>query len=170
MKSINTPDSEIRQKVLKLVGEATGIVEPYNSEAIREVIFRIQLILPETAIQRNYYPKNFLLTFFYKQKQHFITVDDLVIWVLSSREKYFKMKSRYDFSTQMHAQKVRLIERCIFRNVMLLSRMQYNDDKFDFLLLPEFDDGRIHYIDDVDVFAAKIANRVDDLINKMDEL
>ena len=116
------------------------------------------------CIQKNYYTKRFLFSFFHNELQYYVTIDDLVQLLKQSRAPKSLIQSRQLFSSNMGENKAKLITRCIIRKIMLLSMNNYNPDIWEYLLMVEFPENRETQYYDVDIFAYKIENEVSKLL------
>lgn len=157
---MNKTEEAIKQKALKMLGSSIGIIEPYDLTSFQEMIFRIQIFLPEFLIQKSYLYNHYLLTFYYEQKQIYITTNDLVIYQTNSNVKNHKMESRKDFSLLMFERKLRLIKTGLLNGILFLVPEPHDINKHNFLLLPEFERFDNHWLYDIDVFALKLAQEV----------
>ncbi len=150
----------IKQKALRMLSTAVGIINPYDKESICELIFRLQLFLPESIIQKCHYNSSYLISFFHEQQQHFINIDDLKILISGSKANKHVMVSRQEFSTQLFVRKTLLIKRGIELGIFFLVPRPYDLNAGDFLLLTEFPRRDNDWLFSIEIFSLKIATEV----------
>ena len=153
-------EEAIKQKALKMLGSSIGIIEPYDLKSVQEIIFRLQLFLPEFLIQKSHFNNHYLLSFYYEQKQYYITINDLVVYQKNSNIKNHMIESRKEFSLQMFDRKARLIKLGIINGIFFLVPKSHNFNIHDFFLLPKFDRYDNHWIYDIEIYAVKVAREV----------